>query len=216
VGKGEKVIGYVRVSTADQGANGAGLDAQREAIEAEAARRGWQLVRIEEDVQSGGSTKKRPGLDLARAACREGEASGLVAAKLDRLTRSMLDFATIVEEAKKHDYNVVCVEQSFDLHTPHGKAMAGMLAVFAEYEKELIGQRTRDALAVKRSQGVRLGRPPAIPRATRSKIVRWREKDWSLTKIANRLNETGEPTAHGGARWWPATVRAVLAEEQPS
>jgi DNA invertase Pin-like site-specific DNA recombinase len=86
MGSGEKVIGYLRVSTDEQGANGAGLDAQRLAIEAECKRRGWQLVRIEEDVLSGRSLN-RPGLQRALQACASGEVAGVVVAKLDRLSR---------------------------------------------------------------------------------------------------------------------------------
>lgn len=83
MGRGEKVIGYRRVSTSEQGTNGVGLDAQRAAIEDECRRRGWQLVRIEEDILSGRSLN-RPGLQRALDACRRGEVAGVVVAKLDR------------------------------------------------------------------------------------------------------------------------------------
>jgi DNA invertase Pin-like site-specific DNA recombinase len=95
VGNGEKVIGYVRVSTEEQGASGAGLEAQRSAIESECARRGWELLRVEEDVLSGKSLK-RPGLLAALAACGSGAVSGIVVAKLDRLSRSLVDFANLL------------------------------------------------------------------------------------------------------------------------
>jgi DNA invertase Pin-like site-specific DNA recombinase len=80
------VIGYVRVSTDDQGRNGYGLDAQRSAIRAECDRRGWTLVRTEEDVRSGGTMKRRPGVGRAIASCDNNEAQALVAAKVDRLS----------------------------------------------------------------------------------------------------------------------------------
>jgi DNA invertase Pin-like site-specific DNA recombinase len=80
VTEGTTVIGYARVSTEEQGAEGAGLEAQRAAIRAECDRRGWILDRIEEDVLSGKSLK-RPGLQRAVDDCRAGEADGLVVAK---------------------------------------------------------------------------------------------------------------------------------------
>jgi DNA invertase Pin-like site-specific DNA recombinase len=100
VGSGDRVVGYVRVSTDDQGANGAGLEAQRQAVRSECERRGWELLRFEEDVLSG-KTLRRPGLEAALAACRSGEAAGIVVAKLDRLSRSIVDFARLLEEARK-------------------------------------------------------------------------------------------------------------------
>src|SRR5262245_33064222 len=100
MGTGERVIGYARVSTDEQGVSGAGLEAQREAVRAECERRGWELVRIEEDVSSGKKRNGRPGLERAFAACRAGEASGIIASKLDRISRSVIDFYSMVKEAQ--------------------------------------------------------------------------------------------------------------------
>jgi DNA invertase Pin-like site-specific DNA recombinase len=100
MGNGSKGIGYSRVSTEEQGANGSSLDAQRSAIEAECARRGWALIRIEEDVLSG-KNLKRPGLHAALAVCRDGEVDGIVVQKLDRLSRSIVDFSHLLEDARK-------------------------------------------------------------------------------------------------------------------
>lgn len=210
---GGKVIGYTRVSTQEQGEHGVGLDAQEAAIRAEVERRGWVLDRIERDVSSGGSIRKRPGLAAARSSCRRGEADGIIVAKLDRLTRSLLDFAAIITEAQEQDYEVVVLDQGFDLATPNGRAMAGMLAVFAQWERELISQRTRDALAVKRSQGVVLGRPPVVSEEVRGRILELREQGESLSAIARTLNEEGVPGGHGG-KWWPATVGRVSASSR--
>ena len=88
-----RVIGYVRVSTEEQGMSGAGLQAQRAAIIAECERRGWTLVEIAEDVGRSGKDLKRPGIRAALDMLAAGDASALVVAKLDRLSRSMLDFA---------------------------------------------------------------------------------------------------------------------------
>jgi DNA invertase Pin-like site-specific DNA recombinase len=206
---GDCVIGYLRVSSAEQGSSGAGLESQRQSIEAECARHGWQLLRIEEDVLSA-KNMKRPGLQRALDACRSGEATGLVVAKLDRLSRSLMDFAAMVEEAQKRGYSIVCVDQAFDLGTSNGCAMAGMLAVFAAWEREIIGERTKAALAVKQAQGVKLGRPRTMPDELRARIRRMRKRGLSLPAIVAKLNEEQVATAHGGRRWYPSTVRAAL------
>jgi DNA invertase Pin-like site-specific DNA recombinase len=88
--------------------------------------------------------------------------------------------------------------------------MAHMLATFAQFEHRLIGQRAREALAVKRASGVRLGRPPTVPQAVVRRIQRQRAGD-SLRAIADGLNRDRVPTAQGGAQWYAATVRGILA-----
>jgi hypothetical protein len=91
--------------------------------------------------------------------------------------------------------------------------MAQVLAVFAELERKLIGERTKAALAVKRAQGTRLGRPPTLPVAVVNRILAARTEGQGWSAIARALNEEGVPTAQGGARWYPATVRAVFLAE---
>ena len=88
--------------------------------------------------------------------------------------------------------------------------MANVLAVFAQFERRLIGQRTREALAVKKSQGVRLGRPPMLSAAILSRIARHRSRGGTLAAIASKLNRDGVPTAHGGRRWHVSTVQFAL------
>src|SRR4051812_22324091 len=91
-----QAVGYVRVSTSEQADSGLGLQAQRSAIKAEAKRRGWALVGIEEDAgASGKSMAGRAGLEAALALVESGQAEALVVAKLDRLSRSLLDFAAL-------------------------------------------------------------------------------------------------------------------------
>jgi DNA invertase Pin-like site-specific DNA recombinase len=83
-----------------------------------------------------------------------------------------------------------------------------MLMSVAEWEREVISERTRTALAVKKAQGVKLGADlPSMPDEIRRRIVRARRRGDSFGKIADRLNCKGVPTAQGGARWYPATVR---------
>jgi len=207
-----KVIGYVRVSTEEQGANGAGLDVQRAQIADECERRGWSLSRVETDVRSGGSMTCRPGLGRTVEAIESGEASALVVAKLDRLSRSLIDFATLVERSRKRGWEIVVLDLAVDTTTPNGEAMAGMLAVFAQWERRIIGQRTKDALAVKRAQGLTLGRPRAMDERTRTRIRRLRSRGWTFRRIADVLTAEGIPTAHGAARWHASTVRSATRQ----
>ena len=88
--------------------------------------------------------------------------------------------------------------------------MVNMLATFAQFERRLISQRTREALAVKKQQGVRLGRPVTLPAGVARRIRREREQGKTLAEIADRLNRDRVPTAQGGASWYPATVRSIL------
>jgi DNA invertase Pin-like site-specific DNA recombinase len=87
--------------------------------------------------------------------------------------------------------------------------VANVLMSVAEWEREIIGQRTADALAVKRQQGVTLGRPLALDDRVVERILRERERGRTLTAIAAGLNEDRVPTAHGGRCWYPGTVAAV-------
>ena len=208
---GTKVVGYVRVSTQEQADSGAGLAAQRTAIEAEVKRRGWVLVAILEDAGvSGKSTKNRKALDAALSMLEAHVADGLVVAKVDRLARSLIDFCQLTEQAKAGGWSLIALDAAFDQTTPQGRAMTQMLGVFAELEREMISQRTKDGLAAKRADGVVLGRPRILPERVVSRIQRQRAAGASLGAIAVNLNDDAIPTAHGGAQWHASTVRAVL------
>ena len=205
-----QVIGYVRVSTGEQSTSGAGLTAQRAAIEAECLHRGWHLVEVIEDAGYSAKDLKRPGVQIALETLQAGDAGALVVAKLDRLSRSMLDFTTVMATATKQGWALVALDCAVDTTTPTGEAMANVLATFAQFERRLIGQRTREALAAKRASGVRLGRPSSLPTAVRERITAERKSGHSLAAIAELLNDEQVPTAQGGQRWWPSTVRNVL------
>jgi DNA invertase Pin-like site-specific DNA recombinase len=99
-----------------------------------------------------------------------------------------------------------------DTTTPAGEAMANVMATFAQFERRLIAQRTREALAIKRQQGVRLGRPRTLPAATVQRIRAEREAGRSLKAIAGGLNQDGIPTSQGGAQWHASTVRNILRQ----
>jgi DNA invertase Pin-like site-specific DNA recombinase len=205
-----QVLGYVRVSTDEQKNSGAGLAAQRAAIEAECGRRGWQLVEVVEDAGYSAKDLKRPGVQIALETLQRREAGALVVAKLDRLSRSMLDFTAVMAKASKQGWALVALDCAVDTTTPAGEAMANVLATFAQFERRLIGQRTREALAAKRASGVRLGRPLSLPADVRARIASERAAGTSLAAIAEGLNADGIPTAQGGRQWWPSTVRSSL------
>lgn len=205
-----RVLAYVRVSTDEQRGSGAGLAAQRSAILAECERRGWRLLDVIEDAGYSAKDLKRPGVKSALEALHNGDADALVVAKLDRLSRSMLDFASIMAAAQKQGWGLIALDCAVDTTTPAGEAMANVLATFAQFERRLISQRTKDALAIKRAQGVRLGRPRQVPEPVVTMIIEDRGAGMTLQEIADRLNESKTPTAQGGRQWYPSTVRAVL------
>jgi DNA invertase Pin-like site-specific DNA recombinase len=205
------VVAYIRVSTADQAESGAGLDAQRTTITAEAERRGWTIVEWfdDEGISGGQAPDKRPGLTAAIDAVESGRAETLIAAKGDRISRSMLDSVTLRERAARSGWKVFTCDLMVDTTTPSGEMQANVTAVFSQYQRRLIGQRTKEALAEKRKQGVRLGRSPKLPANVIERIVTARAAGLSYPAIASELNADGVPTAHGGAKWWPATIRQV-------
>ena len=206
-----QVLGYVRVSTAEQSESGLGLEAQRAAITTESSGRGWELLEIFTDAGvSAKSLRGRGGLTDALGRLAGREASALIVSKLDRLSRSLLDFASLMERARREGWALVALDLGVDTTTPSGEMMANVLASFAQYERRLIGQRTKDALEIRRSQGVRLGRPSEISREVVERIAADRARGASLRSIADALTSEGVPTVHGGLRWYASTVREVL------
>jgi len=208
-------IGFIRVSTEEQGESGAGLEAQRVAILTECARREWTLIEVLQDIgASGKSLKGRPGLTKALELLDTGEAATLVVSRLDRLSRSLLDFAGLMTRARSKGWNLVALDLGIDLSTPAGEFLASVMASAAQWERRIIGQRTKEALAAKRSQGVRLGRPPTLPPRVLTRIELERTTGASLRMIADGLNADAIPTAQGGRRWHASTVRAALQRAQ--
>jgi DNA invertase Pin-like site-specific DNA recombinase len=198
------------VSSEEQADSRAGLEAQRAAIQRECERRGWQVVGVIEDAGYSAKDLKRPGVRTALEELERGRADALVVAKLDRLSRSMLDFTALMAKAQKESWALVALDCAVDTTTPAGEAMAHVLATFAQFERRLIGQRTREALAVKKKQGVRLGRPPSIPPETARRIRSMRKRGLTLQAICDKLNSEGVATPREGSVWRPTSLRAVL------
>lgn len=205
-----KVIGYLRVSTEEQAISGLGLADQRAVIGSEAERRGWSEVEFVTDDGYSAKNLSRPGIASVLEQLRKGQASVLVVSKLDRLSRSLLDFATLMDQAKREGWQLVVLDLAIDTTVPSGQLMANVMAAFAEYERQLIGARTSAALQQLKGQGKRLGRPRTLSQDVTVRVVRERTAGSTLAAIASGLNDDGVPTARGGARWYPSTVKAVL------
>lgn len=207
-----RAIGYVRVSTGGQVESGAGLDAQREALKADAARRGWDLEIVADEGLSA-KDMRRPALQDALERLDRGEADVLMAAKLDRVSRSVTDFAKLLERASAKGWRLVLLDLGVDTSTPAGEFVANTIANSAQYERRLIGQRTREGLAAKRAAGVRLGRPSGLPTEVIERIVREHRAGASLRKIGAALEADGIATGRGGSKWHASAVKAVLESQ---
>jgi DNA invertase Pin-like site-specific DNA recombinase len=202
------LVAYLRVSTDEQAQSGLGLDAQRATIIGHVARSGHELVDTFVDAISG-RTMDRPGLAAALAEIEAGRARGLIVAKLDRLSRSLLDFAGLMERSRREGWSLIALDLGVDTCTPQGELMATVLASFAQFERRLIGERTKSALAVKRSQGATLGRPREMADEAIERICELRDAGLTFAAVAERLTEEGIATPRGG-KWTAQGVHRAL------
>jgi DNA invertase Pin-like site-specific DNA recombinase len=202
-------LAYVRVSTTEQADDGASLDAQRTLLAQEVERRGWDVEFVADEGYSAKSVEGRPGLTTALERLDAGEADILLVLRVDRLSRSVSDFANLMARAQKRKWALAALDLGVDTSTPAGGLMAHVLASVAQYERMVIGQRTREGMAQRRAEGVHLGRPSALPIETVERIVREQVEGLSLSEIARRLTTDRVPTAAGG-RWHAATIKQVL------
>ena len=171
-----KVIGYTRVSTSDQSRSGLGLAAQRSAIEDHALAKGWEMVWLTDEAASA-KTLDRPAMQTALGMLARGEADALVSAKLDRVSRSVIDFGHLLELSRKQKWGLVVLDFDIDTTTAAGRMFAGVMMQFAQFERELASERTVAALAAARERGLHLGRPRSLPghqRGTPARIARVR------------------------------------------
>ena len=204
-----RVFGYARVSTHEQTVSGLGLNSQRAAIDAEAARHGWTIEHHADEGVSG-SVRPEDRPELGRILDEIAAGDVLVVAKLDRLGRSALDVLRLADAARAQGWRLVLLDLGLDTATPVGAFTLTALAAVAQLERDLIAQRTRDALDAARRNGQRLGRPVEIDQDVRLRIAREFHDGSSLSEIARTLTREGAPTARGGRKWYPSSVQAVL------
>lgn len=200
------MFGYTRVSTDDQ-VSGFGLEAQRNTLEQEATRRSWTVEHFADEGLSGKSIG--PALQEVLQLLASGQGNGLVVAKLDRLSRSIVNASNIIEAAQTQGWSLVILDLGVDLTTAAGRMQAMMLVNFAQYERELISERTKAALAAKRRRGERIGRPRAVKPTVVRRIVQARNAGMSYDAIAQTLTDAKILTPLGKPTWQPSTVRRI-------
>ena len=172
---------YARVSTLDQQT----LPMQNKAMREYAARRGWAITLQLKEVGSGAS--QRQMREKLIDAARRREIDVVLVWRLDRWGRSVTDLLATLQELEHLGVGFVSITEALDLTTPAGRAMAGLLAVFAAFEREVLGERVRAGLAHARANGKRLGRP--LTAALQSDQVRkLRRSGLSKSAIARQLN----------------------------
>src|SRR4051812_40067194 len=139
-----RVIAYLRVSTASQADEGVSLDAQRSKLEAYARAVDLTIVEVVVDAGVSAKTLDRAGLKRALALLDTGAASGLLVAKLDRLTRSVRDLGDLVDRYFSHRFALLSVADAIDTRSAGGRLVLNVLASVSQWEREAIAERTRD------------------------------------------------------------------------
>ena len=219
-------LGYARVSTDEQAREGVSLEAQVARIRAYAIAKELELVDVLTDNGISGKTLERPALREVLKRCERGEVGHVVVVKLDRLTRRTRDLLALVDDLflARH-IELHSVSESLDTSTPHGRFVLTLFGGLAQMERELIGERTRSALAFKRENGQPTSHPPIGFRPNGSRkhrmvpvpaelvivqriLTTWRAGG-SYAGIARGLNQEGVASKRGG-RWYASTVRGIV------
>lgn len=219
-----KFIAYYRVSTQKQGQSGLGLDAQKQIVQDHLNGGDWELIDEFTEIESGKrSDRKRPQLRKALDACNK-EGATLVIAKLDRLTRNVAFLSYLLEA--KTDF-VACDIPDFG-NPAQNKFMLNMMANVAEYEANLISQRTKVGLEQAKKRGTRLGTPsPKAGSSAGIKKIQEGADEYAtetykviqelqnygcdtLQKICQGLEARGVKTARNKVKWYPSSVKGII------
>jgi DNA invertase Pin-like site-specific DNA recombinase len=172
--------------------------------------RGWiHVEHVTDPGMSGKKLQNRRALLGALERLDRGEVDVLVAAKVDRVARSTADFAALLDRADKKGWKVVLLDVDVDTSSAAGRLVVDVVSAAAQFESKRIGERVRDAHAVRKAQGKRAGQAPILPNEVRQRIYEDHVSGASLSQIARDLNSDGVPTAKGG-KWWPYTVSQVI------
>ena len=152
-----KTVGYVRVSTDKQADRGVSLEAQAEKIRAMAVVHGAELVDLIVDGGESAKSLNRPGMARLLVRVDSGEVQAVIVAKLDRLTRSVKDLCTLLERFERRSVALISVAESLDTGSAAGRLVLNIMTAVSQWEREAIGERTRDAMSHKRRNGERVG-----------------------------------------------------------
>jgi DNA invertase Pin-like site-specific DNA recombinase len=189
----KRVALYLRVST-----DGQTTENQRRELMQVAERAGWQVVEVYEDAGISGSKGRadRPAFDRLHDDAVRRRFDLVMAWSVDRLGRSLRDLVNFLHELQGIGVDLYLHKQALDTTTPAGKAMFGMLGVFAEFERSLIQERVKAGLARARAEGTRLGRPVKVDARKRKAVLAGRKAGLSVRKIAKKVGlSTG--SVHG-------------------
>jgi site-specific DNA recombinase len=227
-----RVVGYVRVSTDEQGREGVSLANQEEKIREYCRLYDLDPVRVESDPGVSAKTLDRPGLKAALDELRRGKAGrgkgaeGLVIYKLDRLTRSIGDWDYLIKEYfnDKVGRGLFSVSDQIDTRTAGGRMFLNLIIIIAQWEREIVAERTRDALQGKIRRGERCGKVrfgydlstdgrSLVPNEDEQEAIdlmrTWKAAGKTYRDLAKLLEEYGIDTKDGGI-WRPATIRQIL------
>lgn len=196
----KRALLYARVSTVDKGQD---WHAQIEELRQVARQRGWEIAGEYSDTMSGAKAS-RPGLDAAIDACRAGKVDVFAAVSVDRVARSVFNLLRFVNELDALGVRLACTrEGDTDMTTPQGAAFLQMRGIFAELERKFRAQQIREALAVRRARGVKLGRRRTLDytKLERARELRAKMPPISWTTIAGELGGTA-------SAWQRAVSRA--------
>ena len=218
-----KAIGYTRVSTSEQAQEGISLAAQSAKIRAYCELNDLELVEIIEDAVRTGKDMNRPGIKRALELIAAGEVSALVVYKLDRLSRKTKDTLEIIEQIEKVGAAFHSITEKVDTKSALGKFFLTITAAFAQMERDMIAERTREALSYKKEQGQYLGAVPfgyqldgeqlkqdSSEAAVIARVQELRAAGYTLQGIADTLNSEGLATKRGG-KWYNSTIRNLVA-----
>lgn len=174
---------YLRVSTKDQT-----TENQLRELRQVAERAGWEVVKVFEDAGVSGAKgrDKRPSFDALLKAVTRREIDLVAAWSVDRLGRSMQDLVGFLEDLRGHGADLYLHQQALDTTTPSGRALFGMLAVFAEFERAMIQERVNAGLATARAKGKRLGRP-TVGSEVEDRVRKLRADGMGIVKVAKTL-----------------------------
>lgn len=224
-----KVIAYVRVSTEEQVKEGESMQAQRERLQAYCKAKDWQLINVIEDGGRSAKNLKRPGLLSILMECQKKDRlfDTVLITKLDRLTRSVRDLAELTDFFHERGINLASISENVDTGTPTGELFYNIIASLSQWERKKIGERTREVLAYKKSNGERIGTIPygyklngrnlePIPAEIKTiEKIRDLKRLVGFHKIAKILNKEGTPAKNGG-KWYPATIRSIMGGKRIS